>query len=127
LVELRDIHCQVAASGYQLLAISPDRPEKVSESVAKYELNFPALSDSQMTAARVLGIAYQVDQNTLGKLESMGIDLADFSGETHFMLPVPAVFVVGTNGRVLFEYVNPDYSVRLKPELLLAVVRADLK
>jgi hypothetical protein len=43
----------------------------------------------------------------------------------HLMLPVPAV--VSTNGRITFEYVNPVYAVRLRPDLLLAAVKAELK
>jgi peroxiredoxin len=127
LVELREIHSQIADSGYQVIAISPDRPEKVRASITKHQLNFRVLSDSQMSAARALGIAYKADSATLEKLKAMGIDLADFSGQTHFMLPVPAVFLVGTNGRITFEYVNPDYSVRLKAELLVAALRLNLK
>ncbi len=127
MVELRDIHSQVAEAGYQLIAISPDRPEKVRESIAEHALNFHPLSDSQMAAARALGIAYKVDEATLQKLKSFGVDLAEASGQAHFMLPVPAVFLVGANGGITFEYVNPDYSRRIKPELLLAALRANLK
>ena len=40
------------------------------------------------------------------------------------MLPVPAVFFVGgTKGLIEFEYVNPDYRVRLSPDLLVAAAR----
>jgi hypothetical protein len=45
------------------------------------------------------------------------------SGQKHHMLPVPAVFLVATNGLIQFEYVNPDYKVRLEPELLLAAAK----
>jgi hypothetical protein len=41
----------------------------------------------------------------------------------HHELPVPAVFLVGTNLVIQFEYVNPDYSVRVHSELLLAAAR----
>ena len=33
---------------------------------------------------------------------------------------VPAVFLVGKSGRIEFQYVNPNYKVRLQPEVLLA-------
>jgi peroxiredoxin len=56
LVEPRHIHSKVVESGYQLIAISPDMPEKVRESIAKHELNFRLLSDSRMVGARALGV-----------------------------------------------------------------------
>jgi hypothetical protein len=44
----------------------------------------------------------------------------DNSGEKHHLLPVPAVFVVACSGIIQSSYVNPDYKVRLHPDLLLA-------
>ncbi len=35
-------------------------------------------------------------------------------------MPVPAVFVIDAKGRIAFQYVNPDYSQRLAPEVLRA-------
>lgn len=76
-----------------------------------------------MEVARAFGVAYQVDASTLAALKNYGVDLEEASGEKHRFLPVPAVFVVGKNGVIQFEYVNPDYKVRLHPDLLLAAAR----
>jgi hypothetical protein len=42
-------------------------------------------------------------------------------------LPAPAVFIVSGKGQILFQYVNPDYKVRLHPEILLAAAKAFAK
>ena len=76
-----------------------------------------------MAAAEAFRIAYRVDDATLKTLAQHGIDLEAASGEKHHELPAPAVFVVATDGRIQFEYVNPDYSVRVHPDLLLAAAR----
>ena len=39
------------------------------------------------------------------------------------ILPVPSIFVVDTSGKILFEYINPDYKTRLSSSLLLAVLK----
>ncbi len=108
---------------FQLLAISPDRPAKLRETINKHKLGFQLLSDSRMSAARAFRIAYKVDDATLKQLRDSGIDLEEASGEKHHQLPVPAVFLVGTDGLIHFEYVNPDYRVRLHPDLLAAAAR----
>lgn len=74
-----------------------------------------------MAAAQAFGVAYLVDANTLKQLTEYGVDLEAASGENHHQLPVPAVFIAGTDGVILFTYVNPDYTVRIRPEMLLAV------
>jgi len=127
LVQLRDIESQLSEYGFQILGISPDQPVKIRETIEKHGMKYQLLSDSKMAAARAFGIAYQVDDATLELLAKHGIDLEAASGEKHRELPVPAVFVMGTSGVIQFEYVNPDYSVRLHPEVLLAAARVARK
>ena len=45
----------------------------------------------------------------------------------HGVLPVPAVFVVGTDGVVRYQYVNPDHHTRLDAEVLLAAARGEME
>ena len=52
-----------------------------------------------------------------------GIDIEDASGDDHHILPVPAVFIVDTDGIIRFDYVNPDYKIRIDPEELLEAAR----
>ena len=125
--ELQEAHPQLLALGYQLLAISPDRPEKLGESIGKHKLDYTLISDSRMEAARALGIAFQVDDATLARYHEYGIDLEADSGETHHQLPVPAAFVVDTQSVVRFAYINPDYKIRVDAEVLLAAARAAMK
>ena len=82
------------------------------------------LSDSELAAARALGVAYRVDEETFGKLQGYGIDLEEASGQDHHLLPVPSVFLIDRKGSIRFVYVNPDYTQRIDPETLLAAARA---
>jgi peroxiredoxin len=122
--QLQTAEPELLKLGYQILAISPDRPEKVSEGAEK--VNYTLLSDASMTAAKAFGIAFRVDDGTLDKYKGYGIDLEAASGQKHHLLPVPAVFVAGADGRIHFVYVNPDYKIRLAPEVLLAAARASI-
>lgn len=80
-----------------------------------------------MSGARALGIAFRLDDPTVAQYGKFGIDVEAASGETHHELPVPAVFVIGTDGTIRFEYVNPDYKSRLDSDVLLSMARAALK
>lgn len=125
--QLKTIEDQLTQLGYQIIAISPDSPEKLTESIEKHEIKYRLLSDSNMDCARAFGIAYKVDEKTVERYKGSGIDLTYNSGEKSYLLPVPSVFVIGTDGVIQFEYVNPNYRVRLDPYVLLAVARAALK
>ena len=97
---------QIEELGYQLLAISPDPPEALRRTAARHSISLALLSDADLALSRALGIAFHAPGRS--------------------PLPVPAVFVAGTGRVVDFQYVNPDYSVRLGPALLMAAVRAAL-
>jgi hypothetical protein len=75
-----------------------------------------------MDAARALGIAFRVDDETYRTYkEEYDNDLEASAGRTHHQLPVPAVMIVGTDGVLDYVYVNPDYKVRMSPAELVAV------
>ena len=110
--------------GYQIIALSPDRPEKVAGVLKGAKaVDYTLLSDAKMEAAQSFGIAWTVDPKMVGQLKQYGIDLEEASGETHNLLPVPAIFVVSAEGKVEFAYANPDYRVRLAPAVLLAAAK----
>ena len=119
LPELREL-------GYRIMGISPDTRGNLRESVGRQELSYTLLSDSDMKAASLFGVAFKLDDETVARYEEHELDIESASGRNHHMLPVPAVFVLDRNGRITFSYVNPDYKVRLDPELMVAAAKAAL-
>ena len=122
--QLQGIKEQIAELGYQLLFVSPDRPKKIRELTSKKSVDYTLLSDSDMRVATAMGIAYTVDDKMNARLKKYGIDIEDASGREHHLLPVPAVFILNKDQVVEFQYADPDYKVRIDPDLLLAAARA---
>ena len=125
--QLREIESKLTELGYQIVIISPDRPEKIQEFTAKTDYDYTLLSDSDLAAARAMGIAFRVSDEGFETLNSYDLDIEDASGKKHHLLPVPSVFIVNTEGVILFEYVNPDYRVRIDSKTLLAAAEASSK
>jgi peroxiredoxin len=127
LVQLQELEPKLKELGYQILAISPDRPEELAKSIKKQKLKYTLLSDSDMTAAKAFGLAFRVDDALVNLYKTKyNIDLEAASGRTHHELPVPAVYIVGRSGKIRYEYVNPNYKIRIKPEKLLQAARSAL-
>jgi peroxiredoxin len=124
LSDLAGIEQDLEKAGARLLAISMDQPSKLRETPNRDKLGYRLLSDSDAVAAKAFGIAFQVEDDLVRKYkDSYKIDLEAASGQTHHILPHPAVFVVNTAGKIQFAYVNPDYKVRLEPAKILEQVR----
>jgi len=52
-------------------------------------------------------------------------DLPSFNGDPSWTLPMPAYYIIGPDGTILYADVNPDYTHRPEPEdLIPALERA---
>jgi peroxiredoxin len=120
---LRKVEAELSELGFPVIAISPDRPEKLQESRKAESLGYALYSDSRMHAARAFGIAFQLDETTLRQYQGYGLDLAGSAGEDHGQLPVPSLFLVDADRRIRWVYSNPDYKVRPDNAALRAAAR----
>jgi len=123
LAELRDAEQELKAMDFDLWFISIDRPELLYESLQDPDIGYTVLSDAKLDATQAFGVAFRVDDETFKRYLGYDIDLEAVSGEIHHVLPVPSTFLVGRDGIVHFQYANPDYKVRLHPDVLLAAAR----
>ena len=124
LAELAKIDPKLREMGFQIVAVSPDRPSKLAKSIDKQDLTYTLLSDADAELTKAFGLAFKVDQPTLTKYRGYGIDLEAASGHDHHILPVPAVYLIDTEGRIRFAYWNADYKTRLSGEQLLSAARS---
>jgi len=117
--QLVKIEPELEKIGYQVLAISPDKPQNLKESLAKHHINYTLLSDRSTEITRKFGLAYQVNKETLMKMQDRGISLDSSTGTNLHLLPVPAAYVVDQKGVIHFVYYNLDIKVRVNPDDLL--------
>jgi peroxiredoxin len=104
---------EILALGYQIVGISPDAPEELKKSVSKNKLEYDLYSDGDGTLMKGMGIAFKAPR----KYSNM---LLKHSGDKNAdILPVPSLFVVGEDGKIIYEYVNADYKTRMSPEELI--------
>jgi len=114
---------ELEALGFRVIAFSPDRPEKMVKSLEVEDLGYELYSDSDLAAARAMGIAFQLGAVEALAYRGFGIDLEAASGKDHHQLPVPSVFLVQEGGTIRWVYSNPDYKVRPDNESVLAAAR----
>lgn len=122
LAELNDIKKDVEALGFQIFGVTVDQSSKLEESDKKAASEIEVYSDAHAKAIEAFGLNWVVDDELFSKYKKeYNLDLEDWSGTDHHNLPVPAVFVV-KDGVVQFQYVNPDHSIRLPADILLAIL-----
>ncbi|NMM42355.1 peroxiredoxin-like family protein [Pseudoalteromonas arctica] len=124
LANVQKIEAELAELGAQIIAVSPDSPEKLAETKIDSP-NYQLLSDDSLLLSQTLGLAYYLDDKTATIYrDKLGVNFVSVKGKEKVALPVPAVFVIDKQGLVHFQYANPNYKVRLTESLLLAAVKS---
>jgi peroxiredoxin len=109
--------------GASLVAISPQTPANSRKSVRQNALGFAILSDPNNDVAASFGLRFQLPGYLVDLYKSLKNDLPAFNGDTSWTLPMPARFVIGQDGTILYAEVNPDYTRRPEPEDMLPALR----
>jgi peroxiredoxin len=115
LADMQEIEKDIIALGYQVVAISPDAPIFLKQTLDKKELQYKLYSDSEGVLAQAIGIAFAKEKPKLDKYSE---------GKNPGFLPVPTVYVLNDKQEIEFMYINPNYGTRLKGGVLLAVLKA---
>lgn len=130
LSELRNVMPEIADLGVDVLFLSGDRPEMLYKSLRQDTqddisgLGYTILSDADAQAGIALGIAFKASERTIRRRHEKGEDIAESSMLRHGVLSVPAVYVIDTDGQIVFSFVEADYKVRLPAAEVLAAAQS---
>ncbi|MGS2719368.1 peroxiredoxin-like family protein [Paraglaciecola aestuariivivens] len=119
LAGLKDIETPLNELGYQIIAISPETPAQLQQQKLQTKFSVRLLADPELDTIKGFGIGFYVPNDTRTKYKTnWDIDLNSEKSSGMAVLPAPAVFILDTQGKVVFSHVNPDYKTRISPELL---------
>jgi hydroxyquinol 1,2-dioxygenase len=125
-IELRSLQRRmpdIEALGASLVAISPEIPDRTLMTVESGALTFPVLFDKGNEVARQFRLTHQIDPQVVSYQLGNGNDVAAYNGMDTAEVPLPATYVVGTDGVVRYGFVDADYTRRADPEVLIGVLR----
>ncbi len=115
---------QIKHLGGELLAVSPQTPDKSQATLLKNFLEYEVLSDVGNQVARSYGLVYPLGAEMRRIYQGFGIDLAQYNGDSTWELPLPGTFVIGRDMTIRFSFVDADYTRRLEPATILDSLRA---
>jgi peroxiredoxin len=114
---------QIAAAGGQIAAIIPERWRFTAALKAQAGAAFPVLTDMDNGYAMSLNIAIWLGPEMEKFIAGRGHDLPAYQGNKSWIVPIPATFVVGTDGVIVARYLDPDYRHRMGIEDLESSMR----
>jgi peroxiredoxin len=119
---LAEARKELPPSEGQIVAIMPDRQKFVAELKSQSNVPFPILTDTDNGYALSLNLTVWVGAEIQKMMESR-LDISTFQGNSSWMLPIPATFVVGRDGLIRARFIDPDYRKRMMISDMLAAMR----
>jgi peroxiredoxin len=121
----RELLPALTTAGVQLIAISPQQPDRSLSMKEKHALEFNVLSDPGNQLARALGGLTRPSRGVVEAQLQYGIDLTQVNADSTTELPMPTVAVVDQAGALVWLDIHVDYTSRSEPAAIIeAVARA---
>ena len=123
LLALAEIYPQVKRLGGELISIMPERAASVRGLRETLDIPFRVLTDLNNGYALTCGLMIALGDTVREVYLDAGKDLAEFQGNDAWFVPIPATYVIGTDGRIHNRFVDPDYGHRMAPNDILESIK----
>lgn len=110
----------ITGKGATLLAITPEASEGISKTIEKTGATFPILYDADLKVSKGYAVTYDVDEKITARYKNFGNDLLEINKQKgKAILPVPAVYIVNSDGAVTYRFFDADYKKRPSVKAIL--------
>ncbi len=123
LLALAEIYPEVKRLGGELVSIMPELGAPVRRLRETHDIPFTILTDIDNGYALTCGLMVSLGNAIREIYLSAGRDLSEYQGNNTCFVPIPATYVIGSEGRVHGRFVHPDFSRRMAPEDILECLR----
>ena len=117
LSELQQDLEKIYEAGAQLIAVSPEKPEKLALTQEKTKAEFTLLYDKDYKIADQFDVKFRPNAITRTTYNTVfGADLKNAHSDDSQQLPIPATYIIDTDMKIVWRQLDPDYKNRSKVE-----------
>ena len=99
--------------GVFVLVVTPESVEKTLETQEKFKTSFSIVHDSGNQIMKDYQVAFEVNESNVPNYYDKITELVnEYNAESEKMLPVPATYLIGKDGRIEYVQYDPDYKNR---------------
>ena len=116
---------QIEELGAQLIAVSPELPDKSHSTVEKNQLKFTVLSDINLKVAEEYGLVFELTPE-VEKHYANSFSIKEYYGEEASTreLPLAATYVINPTGKIVWSFLDADYTKRAEPRDIISALDA---
>ena len=113
---------EIEAAGGQVIAISPELPDKTMTTKERHMLEYQVLSDVDNDVADHYRLAYSVPDYVVDHYD-LSITLNEYNGNDSKRLPLAATYIIDKSGVIEYAFLDADYKNRASPEEIIAILK----
>lgn len=126
-VELKELNQHVddfATFNAQVLAVFPQEQHYGKAIKDKLATRYQLLSDPQQEVIRQYDLYFSIPDSVISLYkDAFGVDLEQLNANGEWNLPVPATFIIDTDGVIRSRYFNHDFRTRMEPADIIAALK----
>jgi peroxiredoxin len=128
LAAMQKVLPEIKEAGAQLVALTPELPDKSLSTREKNGLTFEVLTDLNHGVAKAYGVAFELTPEVAAKYQEH-FDLLEFNGKEagDNVLPLAATYVIDQAGVVRWGFLDADYRKRAEPAEVVAFLKGGMK
>ena len=101
----------IQLKGANLLALTPELPDKSMSTAEKHQLQFEVLSDLGNKVAKDYGIVFKLTDDVATSYQK-GFNLHGYNGDESNELPLAATYVINQDGAIVYTFLDAEYRNR---------------
>ncbi len=111
---------KIEATGAKLIVISPELPEKATETKQRNGIEFTILHDEGNKLAKRFGLVFSLDKSLRPIYHDFDLDIPNYNGDTSYSLPIPATYIISKGNKIMADFIDADYTKRMEPSQIVA-------
>lgn len=113
LSQLQDSLSLIYEKGASVVAVSPERAEFLKRTAKKTGATFTLLYDEGYEISDYFDVSFRPGAMTRTMYNTvLGANLKTAHSDDSQQLPIPATYIIGTDGKIAWRHFDPDYKKR---------------
>lgn len=112
----------IKAHGANLLALTPELPDQSISTSEKHQLDFEVLSDVGNKVAKEYQVVFKLTED-VAQIYNEKFGLSEYNGDDSNELPLAATYIIDTDGKIVYAFLDADYRNRAEPSEITAFLK----
>lgn len=111
---------EIEAAGAKVVAITPETYENAQTTAKNTGIDFTVISDADGKIMNAFDVSFDVTEEYQTKIkENFDASIAETNASKEAVLPVPATFIIDTDGQIIYRQFDPNYKNRASVDKIL--------